>query len=78
MDAAKKLRPALGGELAAHGPVWDGEGWGYDRSVCSYDFKYSILSMTFRSCSNSQRELAVATAGRESPSDTQASASVCD
>src|SRR5450755_2510447 len=27
----KKLRPALGGELAARDPVWDGEGWGCDR-----------------------------------------------
>src|SRR5882724_4671116 len=27
----KKLRPALGGELAAREPVWDGEGWGCDR-----------------------------------------------
>jgi hypothetical protein len=29
--ATKKLRPALGGELAARDPVWDGEGWGCDR-----------------------------------------------
>jgi len=29
--ADKKLRPALGGELAARDPVWDGEGWGCDR-----------------------------------------------
>src|SRR5689334_17590479 len=27
----KKVRPALGGELAARDPVWDGEGWGCDR-----------------------------------------------
>src|SRR5207248_9398249 len=27
----KKLRPALGGGLAARDPVWDGEGWGCDR-----------------------------------------------
>jgi hypothetical protein len=27
----KKVRPALGGRLAARDPVWDGEGWGYDR-----------------------------------------------
>jgi hypothetical protein len=27
----KKVRPALGGRLAARGPVWDGEGWGRDR-----------------------------------------------
>src|SRR3984957_15916107 len=27
----KKLRPALGGELAARDPVWDGEGGGWDR-----------------------------------------------
>ena len=38
----KKLRPSLGGGSAAHDPVWDGEGWGYDRSVGSYDFKYSV------------------------------------
>src|SRR6266481_339056 len=31
MWVAKKLRPALGGELAAREPVWDGEGWGCDR-----------------------------------------------
>src|SRR5882672_1346545 len=30
----KKLRPALGGELAARDPVWDGEGWGCDRVAC--------------------------------------------
>jgi len=30
----KKLRPALGGELAAREPVWDGEGWGCDRVAC--------------------------------------------
>jgi hypothetical protein len=27
----KKLRPAIGGWLAAREPVWDGEGWGCDR-----------------------------------------------
>src|ERR1700758_1542913 len=27
----KKVRPALGGELAAREPVWDGEGGGCDR-----------------------------------------------
>jgi len=74
----QKVAASPGGELAAHEPVWDGEGWGYDRVVGSYLFKYSILSMTFRSCSKSQRELAVATAGRESPSETQVLASVCD
>src|SRR5207248_4357811 len=31
LQAPKKLRPALGGELAAREPVWDGEGWGCDR-----------------------------------------------
>src|SRR5450631_1370550 len=30
----KKLRPALGGGLAARDPVWDGEGWGCDRVAC--------------------------------------------
>src|ERR1700690_3327410 len=30
-NSLKKLRPALGGELAARDPVWDGEGWGCDR-----------------------------------------------
>jgi hypothetical protein len=33
----KKLRPALGGELAARDPVWDGEGWGCDRVACLLD-----------------------------------------
>src|SRR5216684_5286733 len=32
----KKLRPALGGELAARDPVWDGEGWGCDRVACPF------------------------------------------
>ena len=40
-DYQKKLRPSFGGSSAAHEPVWDGEGWGYDRVVCSYLFKYS-------------------------------------
>ena len=31
--APKKVRPALGGMLAARDPVWDGEGWGYDRTA---------------------------------------------
>jgi len=31
LQAPKKLRPALGGGLAARDPVWDGEGWGCDR-----------------------------------------------
>ena len=31
LHRSKKLRPALGGELAAREPVWDGEGWGCDR-----------------------------------------------
>src|ERR1043165_7956704 len=30
-NASKRVRPALGGELAAREPVWDGEGWGCDR-----------------------------------------------
>ena len=30
----KKLRPAIGGWLAARDPVWDGEGWGCDRVAC--------------------------------------------
>lgn len=77
-ECAKKLRPSFGGSSAAHEPVWDGEGWGYDRAVGSNLFKYSWVSMTFRSCSKSQRELAVATAGRESPSDTHMFGSVCD
>ncbi len=77
-DHQKKLRPSFGGSSAAHEPVWDGEGWGYDRVVCSYLFKYPFLSMAFRPCPKSQRELAVATAGRESPSDTHVFGSFCD
>src|SRR3981189_2516460 len=64
----KKLRPALGGELAARDPVWDGEGWGCDRVACLRCFVV---------CQRS-RALAVATAGRLSPSDTQTLGSLLD
>jgi hypothetical protein len=40
VEGPKKLRPALGGELAARDPVWDGEGWGFDRVAylrCLFD-----------------------------------------
>src|SRR5258706_12065760 len=40
-ECAKKLRPALGGELAARDPVWDGEGWGCDRVAC---LRYLVVS----------------------------------
>ena len=61
----KKVRPALGGELAAREPVWDGEGWGCDRVACS------IIPC--------QRELAVETAGRLlSPSATHTLGSLWD
>src|SRR3979490_1715552 len=39
---AIKLRPALGGGLAARDPVWDGEGWGCDRVAC---LRYLLLSV---------------------------------
>src|ERR1700720_623963 len=40
----KKLRPALGGELAARDPVWDGEGWGCDRVACPV-VSFSLLAV---------------------------------
>src|SRR5882757_4735506 len=40
----KKSRPALGGELAAREPVWDGEGWGCDRVAGS------IIPFSDRGC----------------------------
>ena len=63
----KKLRPAIGGWLAAREPVWDGEGWGCDRVAGS---KFLVR---YRS-----RELAVASAGRLSPSETHTLGSLCD
>src|ERR1700693_1714707 len=63
--AAKKLRPALGGELAARDPVWDGEGWGCDR-------------VAYLRCFFCQWAVAVATAGRLSPSETHWFGSLCD
>src|ERR1700686_2207549 len=39
----KKLRPALGGELAARDPVWDGEGWGCDRVGCLVVRVFSLV-----------------------------------
>src|ERR1700693_811118 len=61
-----KLRPALGEGRAARDPVWDGEGWGCDRIACP------VISC-YRSWA-----LAVATAGRPSPSETQTLGSRCD
>ena len=64
----KKVRPALGGELAARDPVWDGEGWdvtGSRNSVTAVEPQRSLA-------------LAVATAGRLSPSETQTFGSLCD
>ena len=52
------MRPACGGRLAARDPVWDGEGWGCDRVAC---LRYLVMC---------QRALAVAGAGRLSPSET--------
>jgi hypothetical protein len=66
---SKKMRPALGGELAAREPVWDGEGWGCDRVACL---------LVLICCYRASRALAVATAGRLSPSETQTFASLCD
>ncbi len=66
----KKLRPALGGELAAREPVWDGEGWGCDR--VAYLFRLSLLIYYW------SRALAVETAGLVSPSETQTLGSLCD
>ena len=63
--AAKKLRPALGGELAARDPVWDGEGWGCDRVACLR-------------CLLAYRALAVAAAGWPSPSETHIFGSLWD
>jgi len=37
---AKGVRPALGGELAARDPVWDGEGWGVTGSRVSVFSRY--------------------------------------
>src|SRR5439155_3846855 len=42
--ASKKLRPALGGSLAAREPVWDGEGWGCDRVACPLKFPCSVVA----------------------------------
>src|SRR5260370_38043687 len=64
-SSPKRLRPALGGELAARDPIWDGEGWGCDRIACP------VISC-YRSWA-----LAVATAGRPSPSETQTFGSLC-
>jgi hypothetical protein len=61
-----ELRPALGGELAARDPVWDGEGWDVTGSRV-------LLFLCYRSWA-----LAVATAGRPSPSETQTLGSLCD
>ncbi len=66
--APKKVRPAFGGRLAAREPVWDGEGWGCDR-VAWFVYPYVV---------NDRVTLAVATAGRLSPSETQTLGSLCD
>ena len=63
----KKLRPALGGELAAREPVWDGEGWGCDRVACPQN---PVAWWSWA--------LAVAIAGRPSPSETHTFGSLCD
>src|SRR5882757_6246317 len=63
----KKLRPSLGGGSAARDPVWDGEGWGCDRVAC----------LLIPGCQRSLA-LAVAIAGRLSPSETHTFGSLCD
>ena len=67
-NGPKKLRPAFGGRLAARDPVWDGEGWGCDRVACPVDSWFRQRSLA----------LAVATAGRLSPSETHTFGSLCD
>src|SRR6266849_4622264 len=44
LQPPKKLRPALGGELAARDPVWDGEGWGCDRVACLRCLWLSVIA----------------------------------
>lgn len=56
------------GRLAAHDPVWDGEGWGFDR----------VAFLLWASEAQRCLALAVAIAGRPSPSATQALGSLCD
>src|SRR6266705_5055963 len=57
--AQKGVRPALGGELAARDPVWDGEGWGCDRVACPL-FLWFFVQLLIAGAGGGDRRAAVA------------------